>query len=206
MIDRIVGLLYQLPQDIMRKVLIKATLIVVRLCHRWVHTSWVDPLANLAGDIVYLCGLNHWGGRIKIRIATTKYICACIINRMLHVSCITLTLCSSSWTKLWQNSNLASLPGQQTMVDVRCGEGNECQVEFITQWWIFHSHLSYAMEVCPLNKIYNFNHFQSKLALLNWLSRQQLNKKGTLNVPYEHLWGMKTCPWPIARLPLSRSL
>ena len=38
-IKRIVGLLYQLLLDSIKEVLIKAALIVVRLCCRWVHTS-----------------------------------------------------------------------------------------------------------------------------------------------------------------------
>jgi hypothetical protein len=39
MIRKIVGLLYQLLRDIIKEILFKAALIVVRLRHRWVHTS-----------------------------------------------------------------------------------------------------------------------------------------------------------------------
>jgi hypothetical protein len=93
----------------------------------------VDPSADHAADIVYLFGLNLWRGRTKIRVETTKYICAYIINRVINVSCIALTLCSTSWTKLWRDPKLACFPGRQTMVDGRCGEGNECRVDFINQ-------------------------------------------------------------------------
>jgi hypothetical protein len=60
-------------------------------------------------------------------------------------------------------------------VDGRWGEGNECQVDFINQWSIFNSHLSYAIEVCPVNMLHNFSRCKSKLALLNWSSRQWLS-------------------------------
>jgi len=39
MIERIVGLLNQLLQDVINELLIEAALIVVRVCHHWVHTS-----------------------------------------------------------------------------------------------------------------------------------------------------------------------
>jgi len=162
----------------------------VRLCHRWVCTSWVDPSADHAADIVYLFGFNFWRGRTKIRIRMAKYICACIINRVINVSCNPHALCSTSWTKLWRDPKHACFPGRQTMVDGHCGEGNECQVDFINQWSNFHSHLLYAIEVCPVNKIHNFSRCKLKLALLNWLSRQRLNKKGTLNLPHKRSWGM----------------
>jgi len=163
---RIIGLPYQVLRGIIKEVLIKPTLIVVRLCHHWVRTRSVDPSANHAADIVYLFGLNLWWGRMKIPIETTKYLCACMINWVINVSCITLTLCSTSWTKLCRNPKLASLPGRQITVDGRCGEGNECRVNFINQWSIFHSPLSYAIEVYPVNKIHNFGRCKSKLALL----------------------------------------
>jgi len=182
--------LYQLLRDVIKDVLVKAALIVVKLCHRWVCTSWVHPSADHAADIVYLFRLNLWRRRRKIRFETMKYICACIINHVINVSWIALMFCSTSWTKLWQDPILACFPGRQTMVDGRCGEGNECWVDFINQWSIFHSHLSYAIEVYPVNKIHNFSRCKSKLALLNWSSRQRLNKKGTLNLTHERLWGM----------------
>jgi len=187
---RIVGLLYQLLQDVIKEVLLNAALIVVRLCPRWVCTSWVDPLADHAMDIIYHFGLNLWWGRTKIWVKRTKYICACSFNPVINVPCITIMLCSTSWTKLQWDPKLACVLGQQTMVDGRCGEGNECWVDFINQWSIFHSHLSYAIEVCPVNKIHNFSRCKSNLALLNWSSRQPLNKKGTLNLPHKRLWGM----------------
>jgi len=189
-IKRIVGLLYQLFWDVIKEVLITAALIVVRLCHRSVHTSWVDPSADHAADTVYLFGWNLWRGRTTIRVKTMHYICACIINCENNVACIAHMLCFTSWTKLWQDCTLACFPGRQAIVDGRHGEANECQVDFINQWSIFHSHLSDAIEICPVNKMHNFSHCKLKLALLNWLSSQQSENKGTLNLPHKCLWGM----------------
>ena len=160
------------------------------LCHCSVRTSWVDLLANHAADIVYLLGYNLWRGRMTIHIEMMKYICACIINCVINVSCIILTLCSTSWTKLWHDPNLACCPGCQTIVDGHRGVGNQCQVDFINQWSIFHSHLSYAIEVCRVNKIPNFSHWKSKFPYLNWWSRRWLHMKGTLNLPHKRLWGV----------------
>jgi len=161
-------MLNKLLRDPIKNILIKAALIVVRLCHRWVHTSWVDRSADHAADIVYLVGSNLWRGRTQICIEMTKYMCACIIDHVINVSCIALTLCSTSQTELWRDPNLACFAGRQTMLNTRCGEGTECQVDFINQWFIVHSHLSYAKEVCLVNKIHNFSHCKSKLALLIW--------------------------------------
>jgi len=162
----------------------------VRLCHRWVSNSWVNPLADHAANFVYLFGLNLWQERTTIHVQATKYISACIIFTVINVSCIALTLCSTSWTKLWWDPKVACSPGGQTPVDSRRGEGDEYWVDFINQWSIFHSQLSYAMEVCPVNMIHNVSRCKSKLALLNWSSRQRLNKKGTFNLPHERFWGM----------------
>jgi len=93
----------------------------------------VDSSADHDADIVYLFGLNLWQGRMKICVQMTKYICACIINRVINVRCIALTLCSISWTKIWRDPKLAYFPGQQTTVDGGCSEGNECRVDFINQ-------------------------------------------------------------------------
>jgi len=173
MIKRIVRLLYQLLWDVIKEVFIKAALIIVRLCHCRVRTSWVDPSANYAEDIVYLPGLNLWRGWMEIPNKTAKYICANIINCMINVTCIALALCSTSWTKLLWDPQLTSVPGRQTMVDSHPGEGDECQDDFINQRSVFHSHLMYATEVCPVNIIHNVSHCKSKLSLLNWFLRQQ---------------------------------
>jgi len=125
----------------------------------------------------------------KVQVEMTKFICVRNDNRVINVSCIALMLCSTSWTKYWWDPKLAYFPGQQTMVDCRHGEGNECRVDFHRQWSIFHSHLSYAIVVCSVNKIHNFSCYKSKRVLLNWMSSQQFNKKGTLNLPHQHLWG-----------------
>jgi len=190
MITRSIGLLYQLLWNVIKDVLINAALIIVRLCHHWVRTSWVDPVASHATDIIYLFGLNLWWGIMKICFEMTKYICGCIIDPVINVSCIALTLCSTSWTKLWSNPKLTCCQGWQTMVDGRRGEGNEYSVDVMNQWSIFHSHLSYPIEVCPVNMIHNLTPWKSQLAVLNWLWRQQLNKKGTLNLCQERLWGI----------------
>jgi len=190
MIERIVRLLNQLFQNVMKEVLINATLIVVKLCHRWARTSWVDPLQNHAADIVYLFRLNLWQGSTTISVETTKYISACIINPVINVSCIAHMMCSAFWRKIWRDYKLASFPGRQTMVDGCHSEGNECRVELINQWSIFHIHLSYGREICLVYKLHNFSHCKLKLALLNWLSRQWLHKMATLNLPHEGLLGM----------------
>jgi len=159
-------------------------------CHRWVRTSRVDSSADHAADIVYHFGLNLWQVRTKIRVETTKYICACILHCVINIACITRTMCTTSLTKLWRDPELACFPGRQTMVDGHCSEGNECGVDFINQWSIFLSHSSYAIDVCPMNMIHNISPCKLKLELLNWLSRQGLNKKGTLNLPHNLSWGM----------------
>ena len=46
-----VGLLNQLILEEIEEVLITTALIVVKLCHHWVHTSAVDPSAIHAADI-----------------------------------------------------------------------------------------------------------------------------------------------------------
>ena len=183
----------------------QTALILVQLCRCWVRTSWVDPSAHHAADIVFLLGLNSWRGRMKIRVEMTKYIPTCTIHRMINVPCIALTLCSTSCTSLWRDTQLACSPCQQTMVDGGCGERNGCQVEFINQWSILHSHLSYAIEVCPVNMIHNISLCKSNLAFLNGSSRKWIKSEGTLNLPHEGVWGVSSCPLPIARLPFSGS-
>jgi len=178
---RTVRLLYQLLRNTIKEVLVKAALIIVRLCHRCVRTSRVDPWDNHAMDNVYRSGLNPWWRRFKIRVKMTRYIFAYMTNRVINVSCITLTLCSTSWTKLWRDSKLTCFPGRQTMVDGSSGGDSECWSDFVNQWSIFHSHLSDAIEVCPVNMIHNFSRRKSKLALLSWSSRQWFNKEDTLN-------------------------
>ena len=176
---RMVGLLYLLLRDVIKETVIKSALMVLRLCHCWVRTGWVDPSANHTADIVYHFGMNLWRGRTKIQVEMTKSICSYIIHRVINVSCITHMLGSTSWTKLWRDPKLACFPGRQKLVDGRGGEGNECPVDFINQWSILHSHFSYAIEVCLVNKIHKFSCCKSKLALLYWSSRQRLNTKGT---------------------------
>jgi hypothetical protein len=94
---------------------------------------------------------------MKIHVEITKILWACIINRGIIVSCIAGTLSSISWTKLWQDSKLSGFCGELTMLDDPHGEGNECQVNCINEGSTFHFHLSYAIEECPVNKIYNFS-------------------------------------------------
>jgi len=63
MIEWLLMLPYQLLRDIMKAVLIDAAPIIGRFCHRWVHTSWLDPSTDLAANIAFLFGLNLWPGR-----------------------------------------------------------------------------------------------------------------------------------------------
>jgi len=81
----IAGLLYQLLCNRIKAVLIKAAMIVARLCHRWVYTSAVDPVAVCAAHIVDHLGLNLWRGRMTIRQGTMKYICEFRTYVVLHV-------------------------------------------------------------------------------------------------------------------------
>jgi len=161
----IVGLLSQLLQDVIKEVLIKAALIIVRWCHCSVCTGGVDPSANHAVDIAYGFVINHLDGRIKMRVQMTKYICAFIMPCVIIVSCIALTLCCTSLTKLWRDPKLTCFPGRQTILDGPWGEGNECWVDFINHWSIFHSCLSYEIAVRPVNMINNFSCCKSILAL-----------------------------------------
>jgi len=203
-IAQFVRLLNQLLRDVIKADLFLAALIVERLCHYWECNRWVDPLLNDVADTIYLSGMNIWWGWWKIRIEMTKYPYQRIINLVIDVFRIALTLCSASWTKLWQDPKLASFQGQQTIVDAQHGEGNERRIDFINKWSVSHSHVSYAIEVCAVNKIHNFSWCKLKLALQNWSSRQRWDKNGTLILPQERLCRMSTCPWPIARPPYSR--
>jgi len=172
------------------EVISNAALIEVGLHHFWFSSRWVDHMVNNAADIVYCFGLKIWWGRTKIHPETTKYIVACNINDVINVSCITCEFCSTYWTNLLQDPMLTSFPGQQTRVDGHCGNGLECQAEFMNPWFLLHTHLSDAIEVCLVNNPNNFSCFKLRFALLNWVSRQQLNKKGTWNLSPECLWGM----------------
>ena len=205
-IEKLVGLLDQLLWDIIKEVLINAVLIFVRLCDCWVHISWVDSLANHAVDIVDHFGLNLWWGRSRIRVEMMKCICDFINNCVINVFCSVLTLCSTSWTQLWRDHIPACFPGEETMLDLHYGAGNECRVDLINWWSIFHSHMSYTIEVCPVNMILNCSCYKLKLVLLNWLSRKWLHNKWTLNLPHERLCGMWTEPWLRSRLLCPRSL
>ena len=153
LIKRNVGLLYQLLWDIMKKALINTALFVVRLCHRWVCTSCVDPSRKQAVDIVYIFGLKLCRGRMKICIETTRYNCACTINRFIEFSFIVLNLCSTSWTKLSQDPNITWHPGWQSMVNGSHSGNNDCQVDFINQWSICYWHLSYAIDDTSLGLV-----------------------------------------------------
>jgi hypothetical protein len=73
----------------------------LRLCHRWICTSWVDPAANHAADTVHYFDLNHWRAGTNISVETVHYICTCIVNLIIYASWITLSLDCTSWTNLW---------------------------------------------------------------------------------------------------------
>jgi len=66
--------------------------------------------------------------------------------------------------------------GRQWWMAVVVRAMNVGLIESINDLSIFHSHLSYAIEVCQVNKIHNFSWCKLKLALPNWSSRQRLNK------------------------------
>ena len=136
-------------------------------------------------------------------VKTKKYLFASIINRMINIACIALVLCSTSWAKLWRDPTLDCVPCQQTMVIGCHGAGNSCLVDIINQSSIFHSHLSYAIDVCLVNKIHNFSWCKSKLAFLHSSSSQRLNREWTLNLPYKCLEACKPVlgQWPAWQFP-----
>jgi len=204
--ERIAGLQYQLLQDVIKEVIIRAALDLCEvvpslgpfllsgslreLCCGYCLSFWLEPLGrknqNLSrdGDIH---PRMHYYPHEKYFLYCT-YIGLHLLNQTL----------AGPWTR--------HFPVRQTIFDSRCGEGNECQVHFINQWSIFDSYLSYAIEVYPVNKIHNISRCKSRLAVLNWSSRQRFNMEGTLNLPHECLWGTSTCPQPMARVPFSGSL
>jgi len=184
----VVGLLYKLLWDVFKKVHIEAPLMIVRMCQRWVRTSWVDPSVNHATDTDYLFSFNIWRGRRKICFKTMKCSCACIIHCVINVSCSALRLCSTFWTKQWPNPKLACFPDRLIILDGHPGECNDCRVDFIRQWSNFHFYLSCAIDVYLVKNIHHLCRIKSKLALLNWSSSQQLNKTGTLNLPHKVFW------------------
>jgi len=128
-----VRILYLRLWEVIKNVLIKAALIIGRLCQCWVHTSWGDSLGNHAMDPVNHSGLNIMRGITKICVATMQSICACIIHCVINVSCMALTLSSTPWSNLWWDPKVACFPGRQTMVDGHRSEGNQCQVDYMSQ-------------------------------------------------------------------------
>jgi hypothetical protein len=88
MIKSIVRLHLLLLQDVMKTALIKAALIVRRICDHSVHNSSVDYSANYAVDINNLFALHLCRGRTKIRFQRTKFICRCILHCRRNASCI----------------------------------------------------------------------------------------------------------------------
>lgn len=163
MVKRIVGLLYWLLCHVIKEVLFIAAPIIVKLCHRWVCTSSVDPLLNCAAHRVYFLHLNFWHGSTKSFIEITKYISACSVGRVITVCCIACVLYSTSRKRVWWNLNDVYLTDGQTLVDGHCGTGNQCMVVGNNERSIFDSHLSYATEVCLVIKIHNFSPFKSNL-------------------------------------------
>ena len=185
-----VRLLYQLFCDVIYQIIIDVPQILVRLCHCWVLTSQVAPSANFAADSFYLFGFNIWQGRMKIHIEMMRYICVYIINHLINDSCIVLIMCCTSCTNLWRDTKFECIQDWQAMVDGPNGGGNECWVNFINQWSLIHPHLLYAIDLCPVYNIFNFNCCKSKLVLIKWLSRLWLNKQWTFNWPHECIWGI----------------
>jgi len=95
-----------------------------------------------------------------------KHLSGSIINLVINVFCIAIMLCSTSWAKLWWDHKLARLSGLQTMVDGHRRESNQCSVDDINRWSIFYSHVSYAIDVHPVNMINNFSVCKLELELL----------------------------------------
>jgi len=93
----------------------------------------VNPSANHTADNVCPIGFYRWWGRMKIHIETMEYICARIMHQVINVSCIALTLCSTTWTKLWWDPQDAGFPGGQELMDGCHCEGKECRVDLINQ-------------------------------------------------------------------------
>jgi len=136
---RIIGQLCQLLGDAIKEVLMQGAIIVVKLCHRRVHTCWVDPLGTHAADIWHLFGSDISRRKTIIYFEMMKPISASIIQCAINVSSLALTLCSTFWTWISQDLELSCFPGRQNVVDGGCGEGNKCWVDFINQWSIIHS-------------------------------------------------------------------
>ena len=133
MINWIGRLLCMLCQDISKNVLITATMIMLRLCHRWVHTSWVDPLTNHGADIANHIGQNLCRGTMQIHRERMKCISVCIMNLVINVSCIAPMLSFITWAKLWRDPEHGSFACWKTIVNSHCGEGNECRFDFINR-------------------------------------------------------------------------
>jgi len=104
-IEWTVGLLNQLSRDRFKKESFTGDLIIMMLSYHQICTGWVDHLVNHTAHIVSLFGMCLCQGSTKIWVEMTKYISVCIINHLINVPCITLTLCSTSGIKHWQNSN-----------------------------------------------------------------------------------------------------
>ena len=83
---RIIRPLYRVLRDVLRGLLIKAALIVGRLCHRLVSPSWVESCSDHKVDIVYPFLLNLCPRRMKIHVETTHSICEYIPHRVFDVS------------------------------------------------------------------------------------------------------------------------
>jgi len=166
-INRMVRMLYKLILDVIEEVIINAVLRILRLCHHWICTSWVDPSANHAADTVYHFNLNHWRVGTNICVETMNYIWACIINLMIYASWITLTLYSTSWTNLWWVPKPACFAGQQQMVNGCHSEGTEWWIDGINEKLIIHFHSLYAIEVWLVSSIHNIGSCRSKPVLIN---------------------------------------
>jgi len=143
---RTVRVLYHLPWNILKKVPIKAALIVVGLCHPLVSTSSVKRLVNHAMNIVMPCGLNLRGGRRKIHLEVMIYIPICIIHHVMNVSCIAFRSCFTSWIKLVLYYKLTSVPARRMILYWHHNKRNEFRVDFINK------HLSFIPICCTQQK------------------------------------------------------
>jgi hypothetical protein len=154
---------------------------------------------------VYLFGSNHRWWTIHGYLAMINCIRPFMFNHVIDVSWITPTLCFIYWIIQWSHSNLTCLLGWTMMGDGHHCKGNEYWVDYIKQWSMFYSHLSYAIDVCHSDNSYDFGHGALKRALPNSMSSQWSIQEVTTNSAYEWLWGMETHPRPIGWLPNSAS-
>jgi hypothetical protein len=176
------------------------------VCQHCVRTIGVHSSAHHAVDIAYSFGLNVRQGRTKICIEAIIFIRLCGLPLDISDSCMAYTLCCPSVTTLWRDPIVGCFQVKIVYLSLVVVRGKTVLLIVSMKDQSWKSHISYAIAVCPVIKIHNLSYRKWKLAFVNWSSRQWSNKKVTLILPHECLWGNYTRPWPRSRLPFSRSL